>query len=1636
MSLSRPALRFALLVLLSLEALQLPAGAQNAPTIVGVAPFAAIHAGDVDRINLSNGSLSVDIPIASYPQRGGKLRLDLTLHYENRGFFSYQICNPPPAGCVTVNNWNGSGFEIRDKGSVEPYTAVNFYPVGAYSPMQQPTHFNVYEVQTWEGALHRLGNVGSWWESVDATGFRYNPSTGIITDADGVRYSGGGIGSSPSSGDTCPEPNFLCYRVASSRVDPNGNQVTFAAGKFETLGDGTGGGWTDTLGRIIPVAASTSDLSGCTGSLPITSAYVWNLPGPSGGLSVVKLCYATVALRFGAPGSRSVVYNQNASMLQSVLLPNSTSWIFLYSTDGLGTLNRVTYPTGATIDYTYGSPGFCPMAGINTGAAAIATRTINLNDGSSAQIWNYSFANAGQPGVSTNPPTVTSTIIDPLQNKSVHVSTGLGGSCSLSETQVQTFDPTGNLLKTVTTGYSFTASSADITFPDPPPGLAYNVVPTSITTVWPNGKTSQVQMDYDAGFSFHSPDPMNTTVYTAIYGKAIANREYDFGNSAPGPLLRTTTTNYLALSNSTYLANNLLNLFSSRTVTDGTGTVRAQTTHGYDENALTSSGITTQHTSSPYGSAPGNLTSIHRQLLNASVVATPSCPATVSSGGYLVTNLTYFDTGTINVSKDPCTQRTTYVYSATDAGAYLTATTNPLGQTTSQTYDFNTGLLTSTTDPNSKTTNFTSDNMWRLSQATYPDGGQTTNCYTDTGGATCSKTSLPFKLVVTKKASSTSSFVATSLIDGLGRTTQTQLNSDPQGVDLVDTAYDALNRVHTVSNPHRSTSSTTDGTTTYAYDALGRSTQVTRPDGATVLMNYTGFATQVQDEGNGTQRVTRISQTDGLGRLISVCEVSSSTLLGSGATPAACGQDIAATGFLTTYQYDALDNLHQVSQSGLNPRTFTYDSLSRLTNATNPESGTICYGTLSAGVCQANGYDANGNLTTKTDARGVKTTYTYDSLNRLTGKTYSDSTPAATFNYDQTSALGVTLTNTVGRKSSESTAGANATGTVFSYDTMGRLVDNSQCTPLNCGRGVFSFQYPQYDLIGDLLAETNAAGVTNNYSYDAAARLTTMTANFADGSHPGTLFSNAQYGPIGLTSDTLGNGISESLSYDNRGRLKSFTAASGNNTRYSFSIGTFAPNGDILAANDSANGNWAYTYDPFNRLLSSNGTGQAYTYDYDRFANRWHQNGPHPSQLGFDANNRIVAGSGIAYDASGNVTADGSHTYTYDAEGHISTVDGGATASYVYDAEGRRARKTTASAGSVDYLYGLDGHQVAEVSATGVFNRWELYAGNRHLATYTAGQSGSTFFTHSDWLGIERARTDVSGALAEACTSLPFGDALSCSSTDVSPMHFTGKERDSESGLDDFDARYYSSSVGRFMTADWSASPSPVPYASLPYPQSLNLYSYVQNNPLKSTDPNGHCTVDGESHGWLWCAGYLLGFKHTKKEQEVRAAQDADWRAFVKEHPEYDTWNMIRGPLVTLATVGAMAAGEAAGGDENSTATPEENAAGLAGAEAGAARRMVNGVPQPAAEGEILVGPNGTAVRIPAGYVAEPAANGNGIVYRPAGSTGNANTIRIMGPDAKGRYPDGYVRIYNSSGQPVVPSTGKPGPQATTHSPL
>ena len=267
--------------------------------------------------------------------------------------------------------------------------------------------------------------------------------------------------------------------------------------------------------------------------------------------------------------------------------------------------------------------------------------------------------------------------------------------------------------------------------------------------------------------------------------------------------------------------------------------------------------------------------------------------------------------------------------SSTFQDAYVTEVTNALSQSTSYNYDWNTGLKTSTTDPNQLVITYSYDSMWRLLQAVHPDNGQDT--------ITRQETTFPFTATLTSTINTTQNTIPLSVFDGLGRVSETQLTSDPQGIAYTDTTYDALGRVATVSNPYRTgtdaTSSPKGTVTTYGYDALGRKISETYPDSSVLTTAYCGPNTLVTDPTNKWRR----SRTDALGRLVEVDE------------PNAVGATVASSGcpgtgepiWVTAYTYDTLGNLIQALQNGSHTRTFTYDSLSRLLTSSNPETGQI-----------------------------------------------------------------------------------------------------------------------------------------------------------------------------------------------------------------------------------------------------------------------------------------------------------------------------------------------------------------------------------------------------------------------------------------------------------------------------------------------------------------------------------------------------------------------------------------------------------------------------------------------------------------------------------------------------------------------
>ena len=119
--------------------------------------------------------------------------------------------------------------------------------------------------------------------------------------------------------------------------------------------------------------------------------------------------------------------------------------------------------------------------------------------------------------------------------------------------------------------------------------------------------------------------------------------------------------------------------------------------------------------------------------------------------------------------------------------------------------------------------------------------------------------------------------------------------------------------------------------------------------------------------------------------------------------------------------------------------------------------------------------------------------------------------------------------------------------------------------------------------------------------------------------------------------------------------------------------------------------------------------------------------------------------------------------------------------------------------------------------------------------------SANVFYYFEDELGSSRIITNATGTVCYDADLYPFG-AEQYVYTNNCPQNykFTGKERDAETGLDEFGARYYSSALGRFTIPDWAAKPTAVPYAKFGDPQTLNLYSYVENSPVNRADADGH----------------------------------------------------------------------------------------------------------------------------------------------------------------------------------------------------
>ena len=297
----------------------------------------------------------------------------------------------------------------------------------------------------------------------------------------------------------------------------------------------------------------------------------------------------------------------------------------------------------------------------------------------------------------------------------------------------------------------------------------------------------------------------------------------------------------------------------------------AQTNYAYDESPLQPSSVGTQHDPAPSnGSLRGNRTS-ESHWLN-------------TSGATLTTTTSYYDTGTPYQITDPGGHTTTDFYglgfqsSANFAGAYVTQTQNALLQNSYFDYDFATGLRTATQDANGAISTWDYDLYGRTLHNNWPNSGSTAWNYTDFPQ--------PPTFTATSTITASLNHIGEGDLDGLGRVMHNKLLSDPNGVVTVDTTYDGVGRVATVSNPHGAAPGTTDGITTWIHDALGRVTQVILQDGSVSTTNYSQFPSVTVTDPAGNQRTSR---TDALGRLVEVDEPGSHYIPAQPGSPAKSG---------------------------------------------------------------------------------------------------------------------------------------------------------------------------------------------------------------------------------------------------------------------------------------------------------------------------------------------------------------------------------------------------------------------------------------------------------------------------------------------------------------------------------------------------------------------------------------------------------------------------------------------------------------------------------------------------------------------------------------------------------------------------
>lgn len=1500
----------ALLLLLLMSSTSAQVKSTDATTAAGVAP--GLPAGSYalssfDNVNLYNGNLNFALPLVAVVGRGDAQYM-MMLALNTKGWRvrkTYDRISESDRFSPTQYWWSrlpGYGPGMLQGRQVAVEAAVSACLRDAHgNPQPWPQYtLTTLTFTTPDGTEHELRDQGTNGQPllrVDCYTGASRGTTFVSTDGTAMTFiSDTAIVDQVSTGAQTFNlsgylmlPNGTRYRIDHGLItwmrDRNGNRLTFTY---------------DANGRVITVTDSLNRTVTITYADFQTVFYDQiSFNGFGRAQRTIRVNYSTLssALRDGYSiqtdrqlfpelNGASSTNSYNPNVVSSVTLPNGNQYQFSYNS--YGELARVVLPTSGAIEYDMAS-GSGVVADLTMGDYQIfrrvAERRVYPDGGTGSSYATKTVYSATQSGPNDPSPWYTTVTVDQYDAGGTQVLTRgkhyFYGSAVSSlfnrgdlrqflysswkeghEYKTEAIDPTGAGTTVLRREENTLQQRAPVNWwtwaADDAPANDPRIVETVTTLVDTNQVAKQTSID---------PTDPNRVGFDQ-YNNRTDTWEYDFGSGAPGPLVRHTHTDYLTtnpVNNTDYTGTSihLRSLPSLRQVFDANGIEQARTSYEYDNyssdthhamlvNRASISGLCTtiisptqcDNSFSTDYQGRGNLTAVTRFLIVNGVV-------TSSVAAYSQ----YDIAGNVVKAIDPLGHQTTFDFSdrfgfpdgnaranttPVELGmqasyAFATSMTNALGHTVYTQYDYYLGKSVDSEDANGiVSSSYYNDSLDRPTQVIRSVNinatqNQTTFSYNDTGRV----------ITITSDQNTYGDNLLKSelLYDGLGRRTESHAYESSTAYIITKQTYDSLGRVWKAYNPYRTTTDSTYGRTETTYDTLSRVKRVETFDVSSVSTGavqtaYSGNTVTVTDQAGKSRK----SVTDALGRLTDVYE-----------DPNAGGLN-----YRTTYTYDALDDLTGVLQ-GIQSRTFVYDSLKRLTSATNPESGTISYQ-----------YDANGNLILKIDPRAggsaiqscsipyngsnVAICYAYDALNRPTSLIYNDGTPSVTYSYD---AVGVPYSK--GRLTSVSNSVSSTSYSEF--DALGRITASSQVT----NGQTYSLSYG-YDLSGNLTSETYPSGRIILPEYDSAGRIAGVKkqgGSYYVGAAPTDLNNRIQYAAQGaISSLKLGNGLWEHTLFNSRLQPTEIglgiSSTDSSTLKLNYGYGSTDNNGNVQSQTITLPGltlSQSYTYDSLNRLLSAqemNGANQtwkqSYTYIDQNGANGQFGNRridasnttpnvtPAYNPTINPANNRFNSGQGYGYDNAGNLTNDpAGNTYSYDAENRQTLFNNGDVqigGSYFYDGDGRRVKKVVGSTTTV-YVYNADGQLIAEYSNT-----------------ISSSYAGTSYLTE-DSLGTPRIITYTDGSVKSRHDYLPFGEEIATvignrssvtgySTPDNINQKFTQKERDVESGLDYFLSRYYSSTQGRFTSADpLQAS------GRATQPQSWNRYAYVLNNPLQLTDPAG-----------------------------------------------------------------------------------------------------------------------------------------------------------------------------------------------------